>query len=47
MAFRHKEFDIEAVQFHPESIMTPLGNQIFKNWLSAPLPGMDGRAGAE
>lgn len=34
MALRHKELDIRGVQFHPESIMTDLGQQIFKNWLS-------------
>ena len=33
MGIRHKVFDIEAVQFHPESIMTPDGALIFKNWL--------------
>lgn len=33
MAIRHKNFDIEAVQFHPESIMTPTGNKIINNWL--------------
>jgi anthranilate synthase component 2 len=33
MGIRHKIHDIEAVQFHPESIMTPLGNQMIRNWL--------------
>jgi anthranilate synthase component 2 len=33
MGIRHKLFDIEAVQFHPESVMTPDGGLIFKNWL--------------
>lgn len=33
MGIRHKVFDIEAVQFHPESVMTPDGALIFKNWL--------------
>ena len=40
MAIRHREYDIEAVQFHPESIMTPAGKMIIHNWLtsaSAPL----------
>jgi len=33
MGIRHKEYDIEAVQFHPESMLTPLGNIMIKNWL--------------
>jgi anthranilate synthase component II len=34
MAVRHKTFDIEAVQFHPESILTPLGNKMINSWLT-------------
>lgn len=33
MGIRHKQFDIEAVQFHPESIMTPNGGTMLHNWL--------------
>lgn len=33
MALRHKEFDICGVQFHPESILTPDGKEIIKNWI--------------
>jgi anthranilate synthase component II len=33
MALSHTEFDICGVQFHPESILTPLGKQIINNWL--------------
>lgn len=33
MAMRHKTLDIRGVQFHPESIMTPAGLQMMKNWL--------------
>ena len=33
MSLRHKIFDVRAVQFHPESILTPNGKQILKNWL--------------
>lgn len=34
MAIRHKEYDVEGVQFHPESILTPEGLTIIKNWLN-------------
>jgi anthranilate synthase component 2 len=33
MALSHKKFDIRGIQFHPESIMTPDGEKIIKNWL--------------
>ncbi len=33
MALRHREHPIEGVQFHPESIMTPVGKRIFRNFL--------------
>lgn len=33
MGIRHKIHDIEAVQFHPESIMTPGGEKMIHNWL--------------
>lgn len=33
MALRHSQYDICAVQFHPESIMTPNGYQMLQNWL--------------
>jgi anthranilate synthase/aminodeoxychorismate synthase-like glutamine amidotransferase len=34
MGLRHKEFPIEGIQFHPESILTNEGYNIIKNWLS-------------
>lgn len=33
MALRHREYDVRGVQFHPESILTPQGKVILKNWL--------------
>ena len=33
MGLRHKEYPIEGVQFHPESIMTPNGKQLLQNYL--------------
>ena len=33
MAFENVEKKIFGVQFHPESILTPLGSQIIKNFL--------------
>lgn len=35
MGLRHRELPIEGVQFHPESIMTPAGITLLKNFLSA------------
>jgi anthranilate synthase component II len=32
MGIKHKTLDIEAVQFHPESIMTPYGEKMIINW---------------
>jgi anthranilate synthase component 2 len=33
MGFRHREFDVEGVQFHPESILTEHGHQLLNNFL--------------
>ncbi|MEW5845281.1 MAG: aminodeoxychorismate/anthranilate synthase component II [Bacteroidota bacterium] len=35
MALSHKNFDICSVQFHPESIMTPYGMKMVRNWLNS------------
>ena len=35
MALRHKEFDIKGVQFHPESVLTPYGKTMLKNWINS------------
>ena len=34
MGVRHREFDVEGVQFHPESILTGAGHDLLKNFLS-------------
>ncbi|HRS24695.1 MAG TPA: aminodeoxychorismate/anthranilate synthase component II [Paludibacteraceae bacterium] len=39
MALKHRTLDVRGVQFHPESVLTPLGEQILKNWLEFPLSG--------
>ena len=33
MGIRHKEFPIEGIQFHPESILTEQGANLLKNWI--------------
>jgi len=35
MSMRHKEFKLRGVQFHPESVLTPHGKQIIKNWINS------------
>ena len=35
MSLRHIEHDVRAVQYHPESILTPEGKNILKNWVEA------------
>ena len=34
MALRHREYDIHGIQFHPESVLTPDGETIVRNWLN-------------
>lgn len=34
MAMKHNSYDVHGVQFHPESVLTPQGNIIIKNFLS-------------
>lgn len=35
MAMHHKNYDVQGVQFHPESVLTPKGEEIVRNWLGA------------
>lgn len=35
MSLRHRNLDIKGVQFHPESVLTPYGKTILKNWLDS------------
>ena len=33
MSLRHRDYDIRGIQYHPESVLTPSGKTIIKNWL--------------
>lgn len=37
MAISHNSYNLHAVQFHPESILSPFGLKIIENWLFQPL----------
>ncbi|HLB27989.1 MAG TPA: aminodeoxychorismate/anthranilate synthase component II [Dehalococcoidales bacterium] len=38
MGIRHKDYVVEGVQFHPESIMTEVGHDLLKNFLDLSQP---------
>lgn len=35
MSLRHRTYDVRGVQFHPESVLTPEGKKMIKNWINA------------
>jgi len=43
MGVRHREFDIEGVQFHPESILTEHGHAMLRNFLQRPFVQREGK----
>jgi anthranilate synthase/aminodeoxychorismate synthase-like glutamine amidotransferase len=38
MGVRHREYAVEGVQFHPESILTPVGHALLENFLRLTAP---------
>lgn len=34
MGLRHKKYPVEGIQFHPESIMTPTGKRLLRNFIN-------------
>ena len=35
MSLRHRVYDVKGVQYHPESVLTPNGKTILKNWINS------------
>lgn len=47
MALQHKTYDVQGVQFHPESVLTPDGEKILRNWLNTPSASANWRMNFE
>ncbi len=45
MALRHRDYPIEGVQFHPESILTPAGKTLLRNFLEVTVGSQSAQAG--
>ena len=46
MAVRHRTLAVEGVQFHPESILTPDGPELLRNFLACSAPVRQDESGA-
>ena len=42
MGVRHRDYALEGVQFHPESIMTTVGHDLLRNFLAMQQPAREG-----
>jgi anthranilate synthase component II len=47
MGLRHRELDVEGVQFHPESVLTSVGMQLLGTWLARCVAARDRPSGDE